>query len=947
MQASRPPINKRTVVLVVLIAVVLFLVATTRFYTDVLWFNEVGLSSVLWKSLRTQFAVGLIVGLITAAIVFINLWLAGRIAPTFLAPSPEGRPDPFDRYRVALRPFVGWIRLGVSLFVGLSAGVAASSSWQTFLMWANRVSFGARDPQFDKDIGFYVFELPFLDTISDWLWFAVMASLLTSLAAHYFFGSIRPEMGLRGVLPWTLAHISVLLGLLAVIKAYQYYLGTFQLNFSERGTVVGASYTDVEAQLPALKLLAIISLISAALFLVNIAVRRLSLPIAAVSIWILTAFLAGAIWPFVVQRFSVEPQEPQKEKPYIERNLTATRDAFGLSDIAEIDYTASSTLSAQQLEDNQATVQNVRLWDPSVLQRAYEQLQAIRTYYRFQDVDVDRYTIDGEQRQVLLSARELSIDEIPDRSKTWQNVHLQYTHGFGLVASLANASTVAGQPSFLVRGVPGTAVTGAEELVPEQPRIYYGEGFSPSDYSIVASQQDELDYPLEEGGVERSNYEGEGGVNVGGFLRRIAFAIRERDPNLVLSSLITSESKILIYRNVRDRVLRAAPFLSLDSDPYPVVAEGRMKWIIDGFTSTRYYPYSERFDAGATVAEQGEPGVLDGRINYVRNSVKIVVDAYDGTMDFYIVDEEDPLIQTWAKAFPDLFSHEEPPAELVEHFRYPEDLFRLQTEVYRTYHMTDPLDFYAKEDEWNIPSTPTVGNFGTTAASDAPIAPTYLLYRPPGDDEERFVLTRPFVPRNRPNMISMLVASSDPEDYGTLTSLQFPRSRAVLGPQQVDNLINQDVTISQTLSLLRQRGSEVEFGSLVVLPVDEALLYVQPIFVTATSGTSTEDVGGIPELKFVAMVLGEEVVMESNFSDALATLFETEIGEEPEPDVSPSPGEEPEEPVGDIAELIAQATELYDQAQAALRDGDLAEYGRLIEELGQVLAELQSTTDSS
>ncbi len=942
--------NKRTIIIGVVIIVILALIASTRFYTDLLWFQEVGLTSVLWKSLRTQFGVGAVVGLISGLIVFLNLWITGRVAPTYLTPSGEGRVDPFDRYRVLVRPFVPWIRLAVAGFVAISAGVAASASWRTVLLWQNRVPFGVDDPQFGKDIGFYVFELPFLDTLSSWLWFAVMAALVTSLAAHYFYGAIRPEVGLRGVLPGALAHVSVLLGALAVIKAFQYWLGTYQLNFSERGTAVGASYTDVNAQLPALKLLAIISIISALLFLVNIQVRRLSLPIAAVGIWILTAFLAGTVWPFVVQRFSVEPQEPQRERPYIERNLEATRAAFGLDAVEETAYPALSDLTQEQLDASDSTLQNIRLWDPSVLAKAYEQLQAIRTYYQFTDVDIDRYVIDGQLRQVLLSARELSIGDVPERSRTWQNIHLQYTHGFGVVASLANASTAAGQPSFLIRNVPGIVTPGAEVLEPEQPRIYYGESFQDNEYSIVASKQDELDYPLEDG-VQRNNYDGEGGIEIGNFFRRLSFAIRERDPNLMLSSLITGDSKILIYRNVRDRIRRAAPFLHLDSDPYPVVIDGRMLWVLDAYTSTPNYPYSERFDSGLSVADQTVEGTLSGKINYIRNSVKVVVDAYDGTMDFYIVDPDDPLIQAWDNAFPEIFSDEEPPAELVEHFRYPEDLFRLQTEVYRTYHMTDPLDFYTKEDEWNIPRTPLIEGISTTGDDDgegsrSAVDPIYLLYTPPGESDERFVLTRPYVPRSRDNMISILVASSDPDSYGEISVLEFPRSRSVLGPQQVDNLINQDVEASRTLSLLKQRGSDVQFGSLVILPIDGAILYVQPIFVTATS-TSESELGGIPELKFVAMVLGEEVVFQENFAEALAALFDVPIGEPTdEPTPSPSPGDE-EPPLDDVASLIEEAAALYEDAQAALTDGDFAEYGRLIEELGQVLADLERLSNST
>lgn len=943
----RPAIPKRAIFFAVALVGLIVLIAGMRFYTDVLWFREVRLTSVLWKSIRVQFAVGAVVGSITAFLVWLNLALVARLAPTYTPPSVEvigrsGRPDPLVQYREALRPFLTWIRLGIAVFLGISAGVAAGAAWQSFLLFANRVDFGVTDPQFGRDIGFYVFQLPFFSQITDWLWFAVMASLLTAAAAHYLYGAIKPELGLRGITSGALAHLSVLLGVLALIKAVQYWLGTFQLNFSERGTVTGASYTDINAQLPALRLLAIISVISAILFIVNIGVRKLSLPLAAVSIWVLTAFLAGAIWPLVVQRFSVEPQEPQRERPYIERNLEATRDAFGLSDVEQIDYAASTTLNDEQVETNQGMLSNVRLWDPGVLQSAYSQLQAVTQYYQFLDVDVDRYEVDGEVRQVMMAPRELELDDLPPRSRTWQNEHLQYTHGFGIVASLSNSSTTAGQPEFLVGGIPGEVEEGAESLNVEQPRIYYGEGFSSAEYSVVDTEQEELDFPLE-GGVERISYEGAGGIEIGGIFRRLAFALREGDPNLVLSGLITGDSQILIYRNVRDRVSRAAPFLQLDNDPYAAVVDGRLLWIVDAYTTTQWYPYSERFDAGEVI-DQTESNTLDGDINYVRNSVKIVVDAYDGTMDFYVVDETDPLIQTWRNVFPELFTDEEPSDDLQAHFRYPEDLFTLQADVYRTYHMTDPLDFYSKEDEWTVPVTPTVGDFETTGNARTPVTPTYLLYQPPGQDEQRFVLTLPFVRRNRPNMISLMIASSDPGSYGEKQSLMFPRSRVVPGPQQVDNLINQDVEISRILTLLSQRGSTVSFGSLVILPIDESVLYIQPLFITASNV-------GIPELKKVTAVIGERVFMGDTFEEALTGVLGLDApiedpDAEPTPEPSPTDDGQPPEVDAELQELIERAGRIYEQAQRALADGDFARYGELIERLGRVISQAQDLAPS-
>ncbi len=602
-------------------------------------------------------------------------------------------------------------------------------------------------------------------------------------------------------------------------------------------------------------------------------------PLAAVGIWVLTSVLAGALWPFLVQRFSVDPQELQRERQYIQRNLDATREGFDLSDVEVEPFAAADDLTSEEIQNNDALLQNVRLWDPDVLQLAYTQLQAIRTYYSFPDVDIDRYVIDGQMRQTLLSARELSVSELPEQSRTWANTHLQYTHGYGVVASLANGRTTAGQPDFLVSDVPGTAQAGAEEVFPdEQPRLYYGEGFDSNEFSIVDTGQDELDFP-----GARSNYDGEGGIPIGGIFRKLAFAIRELDPNIVLSSLITSESQILLYRNVRDRVLRAAPFLALDHDPYPAVIDGRVQWILDAYTTSQFYPYSERVDLDELVSS-GEQGTLDGRANYIRNSVKVVVDAYDGTMKFFIVDEEDPMIQAWRNAFPDLFTDEEPSEALQAHFRYPEDLFKVQSEIYLTYHMESPDDFYAKEDQWAVPGNPTA-----SGTQDQQVQPTYLLVNLPGETEQEFVLTRPFTPRARNNMIALMLARSDPGVYGEMKLLEFPSSQPPLGPTQVDNIINQEVEISETLTLLRQGGSTVDFGSLVILPIEDSILYVQPIFVIADSAEGGS-ASGIPELKRIVTIYGESVTIGTTFEEALAQQFDLTPVVPPE---EPPPGEEP------------------------------------------------------
>ena len=914
--------------------ILLFLVfggaAMSRFYTDLLWFQEVGFESVLWKTIAVRLLVGAVVGLAVAIVVWLNLTLASRMAPAYRTDRLDlgGRRDPFEEYRDFLTPRLASFRTLIAGGVGFLVGATAGASWRTYLLWANRVEFGEVDPQFGRDIGFYIFELPFYNLILSWAWVALVAALVLSAFMHFFHGAIRAERGLSAVMPKALGHLSVLLGLLAVVKAGQYWLGTYALNFSDRGVVTGASYTDVHAQLPALRLLAIISLFSAVLFLVNIRMRRVSLPLAAVGIWVLVSVLAGGLWPWSVQRFSVEPQEPQRERPYIARNIASTRAGFGLSDVEDRPFAARVGLTAEDLEDNEILLQNVRLWDPDILAIAYRQVQSIRPYYDFPDVDIDRYEVDGQTRQVLLSGRELSLAELGETSSSWTNLHLNYTHGYGVVASLANEATEAGAPQFLVREVPGVVAEGAESLQLEQERLYYAEAFDTSDYSVVNTDQQEIDFPTEGERAQRFRYDGDGGIPMGGLFRRIAFALREGDPNLVLSGLINEDSKILIYREVRDRVLRAAPFLALDHDPYFAVVDGQPRWIFDAYTTSPYYPYSQRFRISDLV-QDSDHGGLGGDVNYIRNSVKVVVDAYNGTMDYYVIDENDPLIQAWRGAFPDLFTTEAPSESLRAHFRYPEDLFDIQSQVFLRYHMNDPADFYAREDEWALP-----------LLEESDVVPaTYLLINLPGETEEEFVITRPFTPRAKNNMIALMVARSDPEVYGELLTLQLPRQASIVGPKQVNNLLNQDPRISETRTLLGESGSDLIFGSLTVLPIDESILYIQPLFVEA------ED-GGIPELKFTALVHGEEVAFEETFDEALASLFDLEAPtEEPTEEPGEEPGEEPA-PSGRLEEIVAEASEVYAEAQEALAAGDFARYGELIEELGQLIDEARGLSES-
>ncbi|MGH2699378.1 MAG: UPF0182 family protein [Actinomycetota bacterium] len=926
---------------IVVLVVLLFM--STGFYTDVLWFREVGIASVLWTAISAQLATGVAVGLFVGAVVYLNLLIAGRMASaySFFRIEDAERRDPLDRYRMMLNPYLRWLRLAVGVLLGFLAGLGASSSWQTVVLYLNRVSFGQEDPQFGRDIGFYVFELPLFNLVLDWIWFAIVAALVVSLVAHYFHGSIQPEAGLAGISSGVMAHISVLLGLLALVKALQYYLGTFGLNFSARGVVTGASYTDVNAHLPALRLLAIISIISALLFIANIRFRRISLPLAAVGIWVLTALLAGTVWPAFVQRFSVEPQEASRERPYIERNIAATREAYGL-DVESRNFSGAGDLEAEDIEANETLLSNVRVWDPDVLQRVYNQLQAITPFYTFPDVDVDRYEVDGEMRQVLLSGRELSIEDLT-AGASWQNQHLIYTHGYGLVASLANESTTTGQPSYLLRDLPGTASRNTPDFELERAGIYYGENYDDSEYSIVNTEQAEIDFQGEgEEATVRSSYEGEGGIPMGGFLRKLAFAVRERDFNIILSDEIQDDSRIMLYKDVRDRVRRAAPFLALDDDPYIAAVDGGLKWILDGYTTSNFYPYSQRHDLGEII-QSAESGALEGQANYLRNSVKVVVDAYDGTLDFYVVDEDDPMIEAWRKTFPDLFTDEEPSQELREHFRYPEDLLLAQSEIYLRYHVTDPLTFYSGNDEWSIAAT--------SSATGTPVTPTYLLISLPGESEEEFVLTRQFTPRERNVMNAILVARSDPENYGELLTLDFPSNSTIQGPSQIRNVINQNEDISQLITLLTNQGSEIAFGSLVNLPIEDSILYVQPLFIEAASGSTqvtegtTTGGGGIPELQTVILVYKDQVVRGDSFDDALAELFDLAEPEAPAEDGEPTDEQPPEEDPSApprLRALVEEAGRVYADAQQALSEGDFQAYGRLIEELGALLEEAEA-----
>jgi uncharacterized membrane protein (UPF0182 family) len=745
---------------------------------------------------------------------------------------------------------------------------------------------------------------------------------LVSAGAHYLWGGIRLRAVGERVTPQVKAHLSVLLGLIVLVKAWGYRLGQFDLLVSERGVVTGASYTEVNAHLPALRLLVVIAILCAVLFLVNIRFRGWALPALGLGLLALSSVVVGAVYPAFIQRFRVAPQELQRERLYIERNIEFTRIGYGLEGVETRAFPAAPTVTREEVDGAPTTIQNIRLWNPDVIKDSYLGLQRLKPYYEFTDVDVDRYTIDGERRVVMIAPREVNQQMIPGGGATWQNQHLFYTHGYGVTASRVDEVTTAGAPSFILSDIP---VAGALATELTQPRLYFQEEAGVP-YVVVGTRTDEFDFPQgETGGQVRFRYDGQGGIPVGGFARRLAFAWRYRDVNLLISGLIDEDSRLLINTGIEDRVRKIAPFLLYDHDPYAAIVEGRVVWIWDAYTSADRFPYSERVDLGQL---SGNEELLGLAGNYIRNSVKVVVDAYDGTTAFYLVDEADPVIQAWSRVFPDLFTPaSEAPASLVEHFRYPEDLFRIQAHQYANYHVADPAQFYAKEDFWSVPEVQTAPEAPTSE-----LEPYYVLLSLPGEDEPRFRLFTPFTPLNRPNMVAWMGAESDPEEYGKLVTFEF-QGLNVNGPRQVTTFILQDTEVSQQVTLFGQLGSRVIYGDILAIPIGGSFLYVQPLYLESQSG-------GIPELKRVVVVNGENVEMADTLTDALAEMF-GEAAPEPGPG---EPGPEEPAPEGDLAELLAQAQAHFEAADAALRNGDLATYQA---EIGQAAALIQQAAQAA
>jgi uncharacterized protein len=935
--AHRPPRRWPLVVAGILVVLAWMAGGLARFFLDLLWFGEVGKTQVFWGVLGAEVSLGLLTGLGTAVIVGGNLWVAQRVVgpERSLLVEEQG----VESLRGALLPYSRALRLGVVIVLGLLAGFHGASQWRTFLLWRNQVPFGDRDAQFGRDIGFYAFSLPLQRAVFGWLLFTLLATTLLVVGEQLLAGGIQPAARGNRVAPQVHAHLAVLLGCIVLLKAWGYRLDQFSLVFSPRGVVTGASYTDVHAQLPALRVLMLVAPVCAVLFFLNVRSRDFTLPVAGVLLLGLSSLLVGGLYPWFVQRFQVAPQELQREERYIQRNIHATRKAFALEAVQTKEFAAAEDLTPAELHANSIAVANIRLWEADVLKTAIQNLQAIGQYYEFSDVDVDRYRIGGALRQVMIAAREVDPRNLDASAQTWVNLHLAYTHGYGVVAAQVNRAETSGRPDFVVRGF-----NQERAAIPvRQPRIYFGE--PPPDtpaYVVVGSRQPEVGSPSVSGQGQASvRYDGRGGVQLSSPLRRLAAALRFRDLNLLISSNLHRRSRILLYRDIRDRLEKAAPFLQWDADPYVAVVDGRIVFIRDGYTTSDNYPYSQRIplEAAARRTDPDQRGV-HGEGNYIRNSVKAVVDAYDGTITLYAFDETDPLLRAWRQAFPGLFaSRSAMSADLQAHLRYPEDLFSIQTDRYAAYHLGAARDFYSKQDFWALPEDRsgqlTHGEGALAVGGSKPrMRPYYLLTRLPGEQQEQFVLVMPFTPNKKQNMVAYMAARSDPAGYGRITLFSLPRERTVYGPTQVHAQILADPEVAKELTLFNQQGSTVILGNLLTVPIQDGLLYVQPIFVQASQGA-------IPELRRVPVFFNNQLGYTASLADSINQVLGRTTTAPPPDGRQPAP---PQASSTALARILQQQAIEYRRAQQALDRHDLGGYQRAVERLGRLIQQARQLT---
>ena len=891
------------VLALVVLAVLLQLVPL---YTDWLWFQEVGYSQVFLTTLSLRGGLFGVVALVVAIFLWANLTLAARTAaPDVLWELEDqlGLPG-----RVVIEPLIRRFLPIVMLLIAIVSALRASAYWETVLGYVNGPPFGAKDPVFGLDLGFFVFFLPFWRLVHAWAMALVAGTAVLTLAVYVLQRSfVLTTRGPR-LASGARTHLLLLGTALLALKAVGFWLDRYEIVFSPRGIVFGASYTDVHATLPMLGTLAVLAALTAVACAAQVMRPGLRL-LAGAGAALLVVWVVGlGMYPAFLQRLRVAPNELAAERPYIEHNIRMTRAAYGLDRIQEKEFPADETLDARALARNEVTLKNIRLWDYRPLLRTFAQLQEIRTYYKFQDVDNDRYTVNGEYRQLMLSPRELSHPHLQG-GRNWINEHLTYTHGYGVVVGPVNRVTPEGLPEFFVKDIPPRSSDGFSKIT--RPEIYYAE--TSNDYALVRTRSQELDYPAGDQNVY-TRYQGEGGIGIGTWGRRLLFAARFGEPKIILSDDLTADSRILIYRTVGERIRLIAPFFRFDRDPYIVVTDdGRLVWMLDGYTTTDRYPYSDP---------------VRGIGNYMRNSVKVTIDAYTGAVRFYIADPTDPIVRAYAAAFPGLLqSLDTMPADLRRHIRYPEDFFAIQARKYAVYHMENPQVFYNKEDLWAVPRR-------TTDGRERDMEPYFTIMRLPGEAKEEFILLTLFNPSRRDNMIAWLAARSDPPNYGRLIVYNFPKQKNVYGPRLIDARIDQDPVISQQLSLWNQRGSTVIRGSLLAIPIDQSLIYVQPLYLAAEQGA-------LPELRRVIVAYGNQIAMEPTLEQSLSRIFagrQAPSVAAPSTPGSGAPG--PPAMAGGVDRATAQrAWDAWTRSQEALKRGDWAAFGAEQKRLEEALQE--------
>ena len=910
--------QKAIVAIALTVAIGLTLTSTLiHLLTESWWFGAVGFADVFWTRITWQIILWLATFAIYSLFLWFNYWLANRFTRTSSFSFLLG--TEFEPYSKTIANLLAAV---VTFIVAISAASASAAFWSRGLQFLNATEYDRSDPIYNKDIGFYLFKLPFYEGLQTWLFALLTTGLLIAIAVYLLKGVAGisftlPNLQTSGLTGQKLqferqwrsnfqnqqkAHIILLLAAIAVTVAIDFWLKRYDLLYSPDGVVWGAGYTDTHARLFSYWVMGIGALILGGFLIFAVWLRRPKLPLYGITAYLLILLSLNGVYPELQQRFSVEPNELDKELPYIKNSLAFTREAYDLEKIDSQNYPVADNLTAEVLQQQQGTVQNIRLWDYRPLLSTYRQLQEIRPYYLFNDVDIDRYTLDDNYRQVMLSPRELDYERVPQRAQTWVNQRLKYTHGYGLVMSPVNQVTSDGLPELFIKNIPPVSEV---DLEVENPAIYYGE--STSDYIFTGMTTPEFDFP--QGNTNAfTQYDGTGGVAIDSLVRKLAYSYDFSSFKILISNYFTPNSRIHYYRQIKERVSHVAPFLRFDSDPYITLIDGRLQWIVDAYTKSDRFPY----------AEPVEPGT-----NYIRNSVKVLVDAKDGTMQFLAVDESEPILATYRKIFPSLFkSQSSIPPQVREHFRYPLDLYKMQAQMYLAYHMNDPQVFYNREDLWRFATENYEGN-------QQAVEPYYQIMNLPGEAKEEFVLILPFTPVNKDNMIAWLAARSDGENYGKMLLYEFPKQKLIYGPFQIEARIDQNPEISQQLTLWSQKGSRVIRGDLLVIPIDDSLLYVEPVYLRAEQGE-------LPELRRVIVAYGKEVVMRPNLEEAIAALF----GNQEVPQIA-----QPSTPSANAnadSDLIQQAAEAFNQAETAQREGNWAEYGRYQQQLKQIIQQLQN-----